>query len=162
MSAARLTRVSISALRRAAQLEREAHVGGDRHVRIERVVLEHHGDVALFRRHVVDDAVADADLAAGDVLQPRDHAQQGGLAAAGGADQHDELAVVDGHVTPWMTAVAPKALRTSRIATEAIHSSPPARREILYCGYLGPKRATNSASRAARNNGSVPRVKSKP
>jgi hypothetical protein len=25
--------------------------------------------------------------------------------------------------TPWMTAVAPKAFRTSRIATEAIHSS---------------------------------------
>ena len=25
--------------------------------------------------------------------------------------------------TPWMTSVAPKALRTSRIATEAIHSS---------------------------------------
>ena len=58
------TRSSISRLRRAAQLEREAHVGGDRHVRIERVVLEHHGDVALLRRQVVDHAVADADFAA--------------------------------------------------------------------------------------------------
>jgi hypothetical protein len=29
--------------------------------------------------------------------------------------------------TPWMTAVAPNALRTSRIATEAIHSSQAAR-----------------------------------
>ena len=34
-------------------------------------------------------------VAGGDVLQPGDHAQQGRLAAAGGADQHDELAVLD-------------------------------------------------------------------
>src|ERR1041385_7113928 len=40
-------------LGRGAQPHREAHVVGDRHVRIERVVLEHHGDVALLRRHVV-------------------------------------------------------------------------------------------------------------
>ena len=44
---------------------------------------------------LVDDALADADLAGGDVLQPRDHAQQGRLAAARRADQDDELAVVD-------------------------------------------------------------------
>ena len=57
---------------------------------------------------------------------------------------------------PWMTAVAPKAFRTSLIATEAIHSSPLARREILYFGLLALRSAaTNSASRAARNNGSA-------
>ena len=66
-----------------------------RHVRIERVVLEHHRDVAVARRHVVDDVAADPDLAAGDLLQPGDHAQRGGLAAAGRADQHDELLVGD-------------------------------------------------------------------
>ena len=37
-----------------AQLEAERHVFADRHVRIERVVLEHHGDVAVLRRQVVD------------------------------------------------------------------------------------------------------------
>ena len=58
---------------------------------------------------------------AGDVLQPGDHAQQGRLAAARRADQHDELAVVDGEVDAVDDlASAPKALRTSRIATEAI------------------------------------------
>ena len=31
----------------------------------------------------------------GDVLQPGEHAQQGRLAAAGRADEHDELAVGD-------------------------------------------------------------------
>ena len=98
MSAARLTRLVDLAFGRPAQLEREAHVVGHRHMRIERVVLEHHGDVALFRRHVVDHALADADFAGGDVFQARDHAQQGGLAAAGRADQHHELAVVDGNI----------------------------------------------------------------
>ena len=48
-----------------------------------------------FGGSVVDHAVADGDLAGGDVFQPRDHAQQGGLAAARRADQHDELAVID-------------------------------------------------------------------
>src|SRR5207244_9752008 len=72
-----------------------SHVVEHAHVRIERVVLEHHGDVALGRLDLVDDASADIDLAAGDGFQPRDHAQQRGLAAAGGADQHAELAVAD-------------------------------------------------------------------
>ena len=67
----------------------------DRHVRVERVVLEHHGDVAVLRRHVVDDVAADRDLAAGDLLEPGDHAQRRALAAARRADQHDELLVGD-------------------------------------------------------------------
>jgi hypothetical protein len=64
-------------------------------VRVERVVLEDHRDVAVLRRQPVDDAVGDADLAAGDVLEPGDHPQRGRLAAAGRADQDDELAVGD-------------------------------------------------------------------
>src|SRR5499426_3716932 len=83
------------ALRCAAQHEREAHIGGDGHVRIERVVLKHHGNVALLRRHAIDDALADADFAGGDVLEPSDHPQQGRLAASRGSHEHDEFAVVD-------------------------------------------------------------------
>src|SRR5215468_5260124 len=78
---------------RAAQFHRECHVGGDCHVRVERVVLEHHGNVAFFRRHVVHDALADADLTCRDVLQAGDHSQQGRFAAAGRANQHNELPV---------------------------------------------------------------------
>jgi hypothetical protein len=89
---------------RAAQPHGEAHIGGDRHVRIERVILEHHRGVALFGRQVVDDAVGNADLAGADVLQSRDHPQQRGLAAPGRADQHDEFAIgdLDIHVMDYM------------------------------------------------------------
>jgi hypothetical protein len=64
-------------------------------VRVERVALEHHGDVAVSRRQIVHHAIADAHLATGDVLEPGDHAQRGRLAAAGWPDQADELAVLD-------------------------------------------------------------------
>ena len=72
------------------------HVVVDRHVRVEGVVLENHGDVALDRFELVHAAAADADLAAGDGFEAGDHAQEGGLAAARGADQHAKLARVDG------------------------------------------------------------------
>ena len=39
--------------------------------------------------------VADHDLAVADVLEPGDHAQRRGLAAAGRPDQHDEFVVGD-------------------------------------------------------------------
>ena len=64
-------------------------------MRVERVALEHHGDVAVLGLQVVDDAAVDQDVAAGDVLQAREHAQQRALAATRGADEHDELAVGD-------------------------------------------------------------------
>ena len=44
---------------------------------------------------VVDDPVVDDDLAAGDRLEAGDHPQDRALAAAGRADQHNELAVAD-------------------------------------------------------------------
>ena len=82
------------------QLEPERHVLEDRHVRIERVVLEHHGDVAILRRQVVDHLAADRDVAGSDFLEARDHAQRRALAAAGRADQHDELVVRDVEMMP--------------------------------------------------------------
>jgi hypothetical protein len=62
-------------------LEAERDVVVDREVRVERVALEDHRDVAVTRRDVVDDAFADPDDPARDVLEPRDHAQGGRLAA---------------------------------------------------------------------------------
>jgi hypothetical protein len=64
-------------------------------VRVERVVLEDHRDVAVLGREVGDVAVTDPDLAAVDLFEAGEHAQGGGLAAAGGADEDEELAVLD-------------------------------------------------------------------
>ena len=64
-------------------------------VRKQRVALEHHAEAAVARLEVVDDAPVDADLAGGRILEPGDHAQRRGLAAAGRPDEHDELAVLD-------------------------------------------------------------------
>ena len=82
-------------LGRALELQPERHVLVDVHVRVERVVLEHHGDVPVLRGNVVDDVAADRDVAARDLLEARDHAQGRALAAARGPDQHDELLVGD-------------------------------------------------------------------
>ena len=47
------------------------------------------------RREVGDVGAVDRDPALGDLLEPGDHAQERRLAAAGGADEDDELAVLD-------------------------------------------------------------------
>src|SRR5207302_9645124 len=77
----------------AAHLEPERHVVVDGHVGIERIALKDHRDVTVARRYVVDDAVADLDLALGDVLEPGQHPQGRRLATAGGPDQDHELGV---------------------------------------------------------------------
>ena len=76
-----------------AQAERDVLV--DREMRVERVALEDHRDVAVLRRDVVDDALADLEDALGDLLETRDHAKRRRLPAAGGADEHHELPVLD-------------------------------------------------------------------
>ena len=81
--------------RRLAQAQAEIQVVAHVQVRVQRIALEHHRDVAFARLELVDALAADRDLAGRDRLQPRDHAQQGRLAAARGADQHHELAVGD-------------------------------------------------------------------
>ena len=81
--------------RHAAVLQPVFHVPPHGHMRVKRVVLEHHGDVAVCRFEIVHHAVADAHLAIGDRLEPRDHPQDCRLATARRAHQHDEFAVGD-------------------------------------------------------------------
>ena len=89
-----------------AHLERKGDVLEHVHVRPDRVGLEHHAEVALVGRDEdplarrVDEASGDLDLARGRLLQPGDRAQRRGLAAAGGAEQREQLALrhVERHV----------------------------------------------------------------
>ena len=82
-------------LGRLAQPQAERDVLRDVEMRIEGVILEHHRDVAVFRRERVDDAVSDRDRAVGDLLEPCHHAQRRRLAAARGPDEDQELAVLN-------------------------------------------------------------------
>jgi hypothetical protein len=82
----------------AADLQAEADVFGDRQMRVERVALKHHRDVAIARRELVGDGAADQDLAFADVLEARDHPQRRRFSASRRADENDELAVVDGQI----------------------------------------------------------------
>jgi hypothetical protein len=93
MRAASLTRLSISSF---GSFRMRRLVDG--HVGIQGVVLEHHRDVAILGRDVVDELAVDEQLALGDVLEPGDHAQCRGLAAARRPDENHELLVVDGDV----------------------------------------------------------------
>ena len=86
-----------------AYLEVEADVLGDRHVRVQRVGLEDHRDVAVLRRQRGDVAIADVDRALVDRLEPGQHPQRRRLAASRWADEHEELAVGDGQVE-WSSA----------------------------------------------------------
>ena len=82
-------------LRGLAQAQRERHVLVNRHVRVERVVLKHHRDVAVLGLHIVHDATVDLERARGDVLQACDHAQRSRFAATRRSDKDDELLVGD-------------------------------------------------------------------
>ena len=99
--------------RDAAQLERVVDVLPDGHVRVERVALEDHRDVAVARlqpRHV---AVAEEDLARVRQLQAGEDPQRRRLAAAGRPEHHQEHSVGDEQVEVVQRGDVAEALRHS-------------------------------------------------
>ena len=81
--------------RQPRDLEREGEVFAHVLVRVERVALENHGEVALRGGKAVDLPPADADGAAGRLVESGDEIERGGLAAPRGSDEREELAVGD-------------------------------------------------------------------
>jgi hypothetical protein len=61
----------------------------------QRVVLEHHADLAPVCRHVVHAFAADQDLAAVGAEESRDQVENGGLSASRRTEQGHELAAPD-------------------------------------------------------------------
>jgi hypothetical protein len=82
----------------AAHLQREAEVALDRHVRVERVVLEDHRDIAVAGLDEVRQPTIDVDLAVGGVLQACDELEDRAFATARRPQQDEELAGWDGQV----------------------------------------------------------------
>ena len=94
----------------ACQVQRETHVLRHVHVRIERVVLEHHGNVARHRSQICHVLAVDEDVPFADVFEAGDHAQHRGLAATGFAEQDDELSLLHCQIEFLHHAHAAKAL----------------------------------------------------
>ena len=90
------------ALRHTPLAQAVGHVLGNRHVREQRVGLEHGVHIALVRRYALHIVAADADEAFIGLFEAGEHAQRGGLPTARGAEQrqeftgtHREIEVVD-------------------------------------------------------------------
>jgi len=60
-------------------------------MRIERIALKDHGDIAILWRDLGHIATIDLDAARGHRFQAGDHAQGGGLATTRRAQQHHEF-----------------------------------------------------------------------
>ncbi len=75
----------------AADPQREFDVLADRHVPEQRIVLEHEADAAIACAHVRDVPAAKADAPVVEIGKSRRDPQQGALAAAAGAQQHEEF-----------------------------------------------------------------------
>ena len=76
------------------------HVLVHRHMRVQRIALEHHSNITILRLHVVDQRVTDEHVACRDRLQSGNHTQCGRFAAAGRSDKNNEFPVrnVDGEI----------------------------------------------------------------
>ena len=64
-------------------------------MRIQGIVLENHGDVAILRLHVGDVGITDQDTALIDFLQAGQHTKSRRLTATRGTNQDEELAILD-------------------------------------------------------------------
>ena len=81
--------------REMADAKAEGEVFSDVEMRVKRIILEDHGDIAVARREVADVGVADKDFSRGETFQPCHHAQGAGLAAAGRSEENNEGLVGD-------------------------------------------------------------------
>ena len=78
-----------------SHLQTECEVLANGLVRIERVALEHHRQIALLRRHARHVVAVDQDAPAGRRVEAGDQPKHGALAAARRPNEHQQLAVGD-------------------------------------------------------------------
>ena len=74
----------------------ELNVFPNRHMRIKRIVLEHHCQSSVSRIQICNIDVSHHDFSVGNLLQTGNHAQQRGLPAARRPHQHRKTAVRNG------------------------------------------------------------------
>ncbi len=77
------------------KLQTKRHIVKHGHMRIQRIILEHHGNIAVLGRHIVHHPLTDLDRPLGDLLQTRQHPQQRRLPTPRRTNQHHKLAIID-------------------------------------------------------------------
>ena len=60
---------------------------------IQGVVLEHHGNITIFRSHIIDEAAPNSNVSSSARLQSRDHSQRGAFATTARTNQDQKLPV---------------------------------------------------------------------
>src|SRR5713101_476389 len=98
----------------AADLQAELDILRGAHVREERVRLEHHSHVALVGRDVRDVLAVDDDPSVVGPVEAGDEAERGRLAAAGRAEQREELAL------PQLDLDSVERLDAAEVAVEVL------------------------------------------
>jgi hypothetical protein len=98
---------SISSLLCPRNAQAEGHVVVDRHVRVERVGLEHHGDAALGRRHVVDHHAVDSSVPPVISSSPAIIRRSVDLPQPEGPTKTMNSPCRISRSTPWITSTAP-------------------------------------------------------
>src|SRR5581483_11437976 len=106
----RLAALRALRLRNAALAHAVFDIGGDRHVRKQRIVLEHEPDIAPISRQAGDIRAEDRDRPMIDRLEARHQPQRRGLAASGWPEQGDDLAARDLEREPVDGGVRAEAL----------------------------------------------------
>ena len=75
--------------------ECEGHVPRDVHVRVKRVVLKDHRDIAVLGFQTADRLVVEPDFTGRQGFKTGEYAQRGGFSATGGPNEHGKLAVIE-------------------------------------------------------------------
>ena len=141
----------------ATHAQAVGHVLGYRHVRPQRIGLEHHGRVALFGRQGGDVAAGQTNAAGDRPDEPRYRPKQGRLAAAGTAEKGDEAAVLhrqSHRLQHFLGAVANRQAFDGKITG---HTHAAEYRSTLR-GTLAAKRDTNIAAGGGAGTGCKLRV----
>ncbi len=133
------------AARAALHLQAEADVLGDAHVREQRITLEHRVDRAAERRQAFHAFAIEADAAGAGLFETGDEAEEGGLAAAGRAEEGEEFVGVDiqGHIVKGLQALAggTEFHADPLDGYRAGHAEFHAVKQLLllrFCGFWGP------------------------
>ena len=112
------------ALRNLADLEAERDVLADGHVRVQRVALEHHRQIAALGCDLGRVLIADDHATSGRDLEPRDDSQKAALAAAGRTHQREPLAICDREVDPRQPDVSPGEHLANALKRDRRHAYP--------------------------------------